>query len=170
MSRAEMLDEEFTVEISRAVGNLCALYFPGQVPKSRLMVLVDEASKQVMLTIVAWESLVPLFGRIKKYRDGFLPCFWKLRTERAAAHRMDPGHTIEEIFLCTQFSTWYDCLPLTPGDSYFMLPSGAWSCPMLKESILGRALIHIHRTAERCLDHWASRQQSTRDDAIIIHI
>ena len=35
-SRTEMPNEEFAAEISRAAGDLYALYFPGEVPKSRL--------------------------------------------------------------------------------------------------------------------------------------
>ena len=35
-SRAEMPNEEFAAEISRAAGDLYSLYFPGEVPKSRL--------------------------------------------------------------------------------------------------------------------------------------
>src|SRR5712691_8397681 len=95
-SRVEMPNEEFAVEISRAAGDLYAPYFSGQVPKSRLVILVDKASKQKgILIVVVWKSLVPLFGRTRKDRGDFLLCIWKPRIERIATHRIHLGHTID---------------------------------------------------------------------------
>jgi hypothetical protein len=96
------------------------------LPKSRLVILVDKALKQKgMLAVVVLKSLVPLFGRAKRTRGDYLLCYWILRIERIATHRIHLGHTIEEISLCrsVQYSTWYDCPPLTPG---FMIRVAIW--------------------------------------------
>ena len=69
MSRAEMPNEEFVAEISRAAGDLYSLYVPGEVPvQTDDPVYNPETERDINWNCVGMSGTVPLIQRVQQKR------------------------------------------------------------------------------------------------------